>query len=57
MCLSPSFAILAGVSAGLSSSGTWSSHLDNIVEWASYVFGLTIHHPIVEYVDIREIDT
>jgi hypothetical protein len=31
--------------------------LDNIVEWASYVFGLTIHHPIVEYVDIREIDT
>jgi hypothetical protein len=50
-------AILAGEGAGLFFSGIWSSHLDTIVDWASYVFGLILHHPVVACVDVQELDT
>jgi hypothetical protein len=50
-------AFLADVGARLSSFGIWSSHLDTIVDWASCMFGLILHHLVVMCVDVRELGT
>jgi hypothetical protein len=50
-------AILADVDARLFSSEIWLNHLDTIMDWASYVLGLILHHPVVMCVDIQEPDT
>jgi hypothetical protein len=44
--------VLAGIGVGRSFSGTWSSHLNTTVDWAFYVFGFTLHHPVVACVDV-----